>query len=353
MKPFHGVQRILVIRTDRLGDLLLNIPAVRALRQSYANAYLAMLVQPHLREVVDTNPDVDEVIEYDKNGSERSWGATLAMAWQLRLKRFDMVVILNPSKRSNILAWLSGARYRVGYDRKWGALLTQRIPDRKYLGDRHEVEYNMELVRRAGAQTEDLSVRLNPAHSDRRSVRETLEAFGWNPEEKIVLVHPGTSSFSKRWPAERYAAVVRQLCETEGLRVVLVGGGDEFDAIAELHAQCPDEVFNLTGRFGIRQLAALCELAVCLVSNDSGPVHVAAAVGTRTVVIFGRTRPGLSPRRWGPWGRGHVVFQHDVGCAVCVPEQCDLGYQCLEAVSAEEIAEEVRSLISPKELLHS
>lgn len=342
---------MLVIRTDRLGDLLLNGPAVRALKIRFPQARLTMLVQPHLVEAVAGNPDVDDVMPYDKNGVERGWWPTLALVWRLRRRAFDMVVILNPSKRSNIIAFLSDIPIRVGYDRKWGFLLTHRLPDRKYRGERHEVEYNLDLVRVVGAETADRRLVMPWGPEDAAWVDRWLRQQQGNGEEPLVAVHPGTSSPSKRWPLERFAAVVDRL-EEVGVRVVLVGGTEEADGAARLAASLRAQPLNAVGALSLRRLAALLHRCRALVSNDSGPVHVAAAVGTPTVVVFGRTLPGVSATRWGPWGEGHVVAQHDVGCVTCDPDRCPIEYQCLLSVSAEEVVEAVLRTVRHQNIGH-
>jgi len=346
MKPIDPtrIKRILVIRTDRLGDLLLNVPAVRALKQRFPGARLTMLVQPHLTETVAGNPDVDAVISYDKGGVERGWRRTFGLVRRLRREQFDLVAILNPAKRSNIIVFLAGIPVRVGYDRKWGFLLTHRFPDLKQRGEKHEVEYNLDLVRMVGATTDDARLFMPCSPEDEAWVGRWLEERGGLSDEPLVAVHPGTSSRSKRWPLERFIAVVDRL-EELGVRVVLIGGSEETAGATQLMAQARALPISAVGALTLRQLAALLRRCVVLVSNDSGPVHVAAAVGTPTVVVFGRTLPGVSARRWGPWGDGHTVVQHDVGCVTCDPDRCPIEYQCLLSVSPEEVIEAVLRIL--------
>ena len=148
--PEKGYKRILIVRTDKVGDLVLSTPVIKALRDAFPCAYLAMVVKPYTRAIVEGNPFLDEVIIYDKDGKERSWLGVFRFSRALALKKFDLAIILNPSNRSNLIPFIAGIRKRIGYDRKSGFLLTDRVKDTKYEGKKHEIEYNLDLVRALG-----------------------------------------------------------------------------------------------------------------------------------------------------------------------------------------------------------
>lgn len=340
------VKRILVIRTDRLGDVLLNVPAVRALRQRFPESHISIMVQPKLKELVSGNPDIDEVIPYDKNGSQKGWLKTLGLIWLLRRKRFDISVTLNPAKRSNIITFLAGIPIRVGYDRKWGFLLTHKIKDEKYKGEKHEIEYNLDLVRNTlGADTKDTSLFVPITEDDELYVSNLLQEQGVPSNEKLIAIHPWSSCPSKIWPIQRYIQVANILKETYGINVAVVG---EQQYANSLYLQNATGIINLCGKLTLRQLAALFKHSNCLISNDSGPVHIACAVGTSCVVIFGRVLSGVSHKRWGPYGNGHIVLQKDAGCAICEPQDCKYGYKCLLAVTVEDVLDSVNKILAVK-----
>lgn len=175
-----------------------------------------------------------------------------------------------------------------------------------------------------------------PTHAEQeRKVEQFLRAGGDKP---LVVLHPGASCPSKRWPAERFAAVGDWLAERDGARVVvLTGPGEESHgrAVAARMKVRPVEAF---GAFSLGETACLLRKASVLVSNDSGPVHIAGAVGTPVVSIFGRWGGGLSPVRWGPTGPSDIALHHDVGCRPCLAHACTIGFKCLEAVTVEEVA---------------
>ena len=227
--------------------------------------------------------------------------------------------------------FLAGIPVRVGYDRKWGCLLTHRLPDRKALGERHEVEYNLDLVRALGIQASIPRVQFPRLEREEAEVFQLLAQQGIARSEPFIAVHPWTSNPLKQWPAVRFQELIRRVRERVQVRVVVIGGPEESGRVSEV---VPNElpVVNLVGRLTLKQLAALFQRARLLISNDSGPVHLAAAVGTPTVVLFGASSASTGPRRWGPWGdAGHVV----------------IAKSSMEAIGVDEVMETVeRKLIA-------
>jgi len=333
-------KRLLVIRLDRIGDVVLSTPVLEALRSAFPHLYLAMMVRPACEELVKGNPNVNEVPLYDKDGAHHNLLQTIRFAWWLRRYRFDTALVLHPTNRSHWIPWLAGIPVRIGYNRKSAWLLTHRLPHRKQEGARHETEYTLELLAPFGIvpQSPVPYVPIQPSAAQR--VEAILKEWLIQPTDRLVAIHPSASCRSKRWMPERFAQVADRLIVEQGVRMCLVaGGGDDARATAEV-LQCmqrKEAVLNLGGQLSIGELAPLFHRCALLISNDSGPVHIAAAVGTPVVAIFGRNQPGLSAPRWGPLGRGHIVLQKDVGCVTCLAHACDIEFLCLTSLSIEDV----------------
>jgi heptosyltransferase-2 len=349
MKPIAAPQRILVVRLDRLGDLVLSLPAVEALKAAFPQSYLAMLVQKPWAEVLVGHPAVDHVYAYDKAGEHRTWRGTWRFARRLRGEHFDTAVVLHPSNRSHGMVFLAGIPTRVGYDRKLSGLLTHRFPHHKQHGQQHESAYTLELLQVLGLSPPP-SVRPPRLAVDpqaRMAVLQRLQAAGWSSGQPLIAVHPSASCPSKRWPTERFAAVCNQLIEKYHACVCLIAGPEDVPqarAVQQAMHQTP-AVCNWAGQLAINETVALLAASTLLLSNDSGPVHLAAAVGTPVVVIFGRNNAGLSPRRWGPLGEGHIILHKEVGCAVCLAHHCQIQFRCLTELSVAEVAEACFSIL--------
>lgn len=340
-------KRILVIRLDRLGDVILSTPVLQALRSHFPHAFIAMMVRPACNDVVEGNPYLNEVILYDKEGAHHSAPATIRFARKLRRFDFDTALILHPSNRSHWIPWLARIPVRVGYDRKCGWLLTHRIPHLKQEGQKHEAVYTLELLELFGISP-TMPTPFVPIHDRaKRRVEALLAEASLQPSDQLIAIHPSASCISKRWMPDRFAQVADRLMTEQGLKICLVAGESDVlfaHQVAQGMRQVPA---NFAGRLSVAELAALLARCRLLISNDSGPVHVAAAVGTPVVDIFGRNQRGLSPMRWGPLGEGHVILHKEVGCVTCLAHNCDIEFLCLTSLSVEEVYQAALRALTP------
>jgi len=192
---------------------------------------------------------------------------------------------------------------RAGYDRKCAILLTKKIKDIKHLGEKHEVEYNLGLVEAVGAKTKDISIRIgiNEKIADR-----FLSDIG---SKIIVAIHPWTSDNVKKWPLQSFYKLAERIIKELKLNVVVVGSADEAERSKKLFKDFNGNLLDLTGKTSLPELAAVLRRCTCLVTADSGPMHLAASVGTPVIALFRNDMPGKTVKRWGPWGEGHVVLE--------------------------------------------
>ena len=301
------IKNILAVRNDRFGEFLLNIPALRALKEAYPGSKLTLVVSPYLRELAGCLDCADEVITWENRNHKFS--EVLECSRQLKAKKFDLCVIFNPSREFNIISFLAGIPRRIGYNRKLGILLTRRIEDRKHLGERHEVEYNLQLAELAGAKTTNPNPALRINQDALKGLSGELGAL--KDSVSLVAVHPWTSDPIKQWPLDNFYALTRKLMNLPNLKVVIVGGQEEMSKAARVFNEKEDGLLNLTGKTSLKQLAAILKRCKLLISGDSGPVHLAASVGTPTIAIFRSDIPAKGSKRWGPWGSGHIVIEKD------------------------------------------
>ena len=338
-------KRILVTRTDRLGDVVLSTPVIRVLRKLYPGSYIAMMVRPQNKGVVANNPHLDEVIVYDKYGFNRSLLSTVKFALDLKAKKFDTAIALHPTNRTHLMLFIAGIPVRIGYDRKMGYLLTKRIRHEKQKGEKHEADLNLELLEKAGFSVEDADNRpyIITSGNDKRMIDSV-----WKDRQlgdNVIALHVGASCPSKRWPAERFAELADRLADKHRMDIVLVGGDETEQFSREVTRNAKNKVTDITGTLIVSELAEMLSRCKLFISNDSGPVHVAVAVGTPVVSIFGRKSPGLSPRRWGPLGDRDVVLHKDVGCDICLAHNCNKDFACLKAITVDEAFEAASSLL--------
>ncbi len=314
------IRKILFIRSDRIGDFLLNLPAIHALKETFPSAEISVVVDPNVEELILYHPDIERSIPFrmPPRRSKKEW---FFLFQRLNKEKFDLVIVSNPHKYFHLLTALLRIPYRVGYNQKWGFLLTHTIQDREAKNNRHEVEYNLDLVSLIGAKLRDpfsensYMIYLTPP--EEKSFMELIEAYGIFSEKGWIVIHPFTTDPKKEWPMQMWAEFLNRLTEwnlASGnlLEIILIGGQEEEASREILSKTDQRSLKNLVGMLTLRQLAALLKKAKLLLSNDSGPVHIAAAFQTETIVLFGG---GSSPQRWGPWSRQgknrHTIIQGD------------------------------------------
>ncbi|MCX5706298.1 MAG: lipopolysaccharide heptosyltransferase II [Candidatus Omnitrophica bacterium] len=347
-KPIQkNYKRILIVRTDRIGDLLLSTPVIKAMRQAYPNAYITMMVSPYTKEIVEGNPYLDEVITYDKDEKHKSWARSVRFARNLKKKRFDLSIILHPTNRAHLIAYLAGIRKRVGYDRKMGFLLTDRIKYTKQRGEKHELEYNLDLLRYLNIEAGDKGLFIPIKDESEKWVDNLFRQEGIRVEDKLLIIHPGASCPSRIWPAQNYAAVADKLSQRYGFKIFILAGPQLLDSKAaeDVIKYMRSPAVNLARKTSLSQATSLIKRCKLLISADTGPVHIATAVGTPQVVIFGRNQPGLSPLRWGPTSEKHRILHKTVGCIECLAHNCQKQFACLNAITVDEVVSAADSIL--------
>ncbi len=340
------LKRILITRTDRMGDVVLSTPAIQALREAYPRAYIAMMVSPYTREIVEGNPCLDEIIILDKKKEHKSIGGIVKLAVSLKRKKFDAAFILHPETRANLIVFLAGIPRRIGYDRKSGFLLTDRFLHHKHRGQKHEIEYTLDLLRYMGIDHAKPRLHVPVRIESEQWAEQFLQEQDIGPRDAILAVHPSSSCISRKWPLERFAEAADRLSKKYAMKVMVIAAASDTAAADELVKMMRCKAVNAAGRTTISQMASLLKRAALFISNDSGPVHVAAAVGTPVISLFGRNQRGISPRRWRPVGEKSMFLHKNIGCAQCLAHNCVKGFACLKAISVDEVVQAAEKILA-------
>ncbi len=333
--------RILVVQTAFLGDVVLTTPLFRALRRRFPAARLDALVTPAAAPLVEENPHLDEVLRYDKKGGERL-GSVARRLWS---RGYDLIVAPHRSHRTALLARWIGAPVRVGFrDAGLRWLYTRRVPRPAAL---HEVDRNLDLLKGLGFHPEPEDRVLHVGHTDREAqeVERVLAEAGVAAHEPLAALAPGSVWATKRWPAERFAEVGRRL-EGRGFRVVVLGGPDDRQVAEAVCAAVGAGAVNAAGRTSLKALSAWMDRVRLLVTNDSAPLHVAAARGTPAVAVFGATTLDLG---FGPFHAASRVVEAGVECRPCGlhgGRRCRKGhFRCMLDVAPGEVLEACLELV--------
>ncbi|MCX5678404.1 MAG: lipopolysaccharide heptosyltransferase II [Candidatus Omnitrophica bacterium] len=330
-------KKILIVRLDRIGDVALSTPVIKALRDAHPDSYIAMMVLPYAREIVEGNPYLDEVIIYDKGRGHKGVVGNYKFVRELKKKKFDIAIILHPTARTHMALMFAGIPERIGYDKKAGFLLTKRIPHTKQFGMKHEIDYSLDILKYIGIKpsARELCMPINSVSE--RKIEAMLKENNIKDSDIIVAVNPGASCASKCWNVEKFAKVSNRLTEKYGARIVVISGSADKVLGDKLASLITTGCVNLSGKTGIGDVASLLRRARLFISNDSGPVHIGCAVGVSVIAIFGRGDRGLSPKRWGPIGKHDAVLHKSAGCEICYAHNCKSAFKCLDSITPEEV----------------
>lgn len=354
---WEQARRILCVRLDALGDVLMCTPAMRALRDAVPGRCLTLLTSPSGAAALPFIPEVDEAIVHAapwmKTDIPAGPADLLALASALSARQFDAAVVFTTYTQSALpaatLCWLAGIPLRLAHCRENPYhLLSDWVEDPEpRIMVRHEVQRQLELVYRAGVPRQagaspPLSFALRAA--DLAAVRVRLLRLGIDADRPWLLLHPGASAASRRYPAGHWARALALLVHRTGLPVVLTGSAFETGLVEEIRTGSGVAAHSLAGQLSLGELGAALSLAAVALTNNSGPAHVAAAVGTPVVDLYALTNPQHTP--WNV--RSRVLFQ-DVPCRFCFKSACPAGHHaCLEGVEPERVVEAALELLAPR-----
>ena len=335
-------QHILLVRTDRIGDVLLTLPMIPVLKSHYADAKISMLVSDYTCDLISGIKGIAEVLRYTRNGKPRPFFEILNM---LRNYRFDAAVAVYPRFRIALLLWLARIPIRIGTGYRWYSFLfNRRVYEHRKTVAKHEAEYNIALLRPIGCSTQTVPyISIDLSEQERQAADGWCNDHGIQKDKPLVVLHPGSGGSAHSWAVKHFAELATALCH-RSIQVVLAGGKEENELITSLAKQSHPEVKTLTGGLSIRQYAALMEKSKVFVANSTGPLHLAANVGTAVVGLYSPVVV-MSPKRWGPLTEKKVIFVPDPEkCVRCKGGKCRAN-DCMEQITVEEVVEAVMKFI--------
>jgi len=368
--PLRSLAAVLVVRPDEIGDVILTTPFLRELRRNAPHAWITLVVKPQTADIVEQCPYVNEVLTFD--WSVRGRAATLKRhlralclaGGRLWGRRFDIAILPRRDAdyyHGTYLTYFSGACRRVGYSEKvsvrkqamnpgYDRMLTDILPPSAV---KHEVEYNVDVIRYLGGKVADTRLEVWLQDEDRAFAAALLDAQGIPPGMGFVALAPGARWGKKQWPILRFVEVAQRLRGEHNARIVVVGGPEDRPLGEQLEAELGAGVANAAGRTTLRQAVALLERCRLMIANDSGPMHLAAAVGCPVVEISWHTQEGdadstESPARFGPWGVPHAIVHPERSLAPCRGVCESDKPHCILGVQADQVVEAARSFLEAR-----
>lgn len=363
------IRRVLVRGPNWVGDAVLSTPALANLRRAFPHALISLLVKPWVSGLFEGNPHLDRIILYEDR--HKGLIGKLRLAQELRAQRFDLAILFPNSFESALLAFLAGIPHRAGYDTDFrGFLLTAKVHPPPPLskgkgkgGGRHQVEYYLGLLQALGLDRGERDLALVVSPAEEAQAQALLEAEGvfvgaTGRSPLLVGFNPGSVYGSaKRWPAERYAALADEITSRFGARILIFGSAQEVPIAMKVQNLMRSQAVNLAGKTTLKLLGALLKRCRVLVTNDTGAMHIASAVRTPIVAIFGPTDPKVT----SPWGvgtappnpsvgQGPMILYHPPSCAPCLLRECPIDHRCMTAISVKEVLYAVEQYLLRRQL---
>jgi heptosyltransferase II len=333
--PEAGIERILIRGTNWIGDVIMTLPAVAAVRKRWPGARISVLAKPWVSEIYRLSPDVDEIIDFQEPGRHAGARGKLRLAGELRRAPFDCAILLQNAIEAAIIARLAGIPLRAGYNSDGrGLLLTHSVRRTKAVRQIHQIDYYLEMVRALGCTPTERSVQLHPGNDYDDVTEKLFKEYGIGAGRTLIGLAPGAAyGPAKMWFPERFAAVVDRLIDDTGAQAILLGSVGDKECTAAVARNARHFLTDIAGKTNLKEAIALISRCALFLSNDSGLMHVAGALGIPTVAIFGSTNPITT----SPVGEKSIVIHRDVPCSPCLKPVCPTDFRCMDLIGAEEV----------------
>ena len=350
---WQDARNILCVRLDSLGDVLMMTPAMKALKETQPERRITLLTSKSGAAIASLVPEVDETIVYDPPWMKATNPPVnsqpeFEMIRHLKRCGFDAAVIFTTFSQSPLpaalMAFMADIPLRLAHCRENPYyLLTHWVKETDHFDEphiRHEVRRQLDLVASIGAKTPNESLSLRVPLEAIEQVHKLLMEIGLDVSEPWLIMHPGATASSRRYPAEHFAQAAKQLTSLYGFQILFTGTESEIELVHDIRSGMNAKSFSLVNQLTLEEFAALISLAPLLVSNNTGPVHIAAALNTPVVDLYALTNPQHTP-----WHVPQRVLYHDVPCKYCYKSICPMGHHnCLRMVSPQTVVEAVLDL---------
>lgn len=340
-------KKILVMRYRFIGDTVLTVPFLRNLRQAFPAARIDLMLEPFSGQVIEGCPYVDRVVPFEfktihtySAAAERGKLAGYLHYWKLiRSEGYDAAFVLKRSLSSALLVRFAGVPRRIGFATEGrGLLLTDRVA---YRQDQHEVENFLDCLRVLDVPITNKALELWPTPENDKKVAAIMAQAGWKNNELKVIIHAAASLPAKQWPLDRFASVMTVLRDQHHARFVYTGSAGDAALYRSIEKLGPFNGLDLCGVTNVRENLSVYKAADLFFGVDSGPMHMAAAMGVPVVALFGPT----DERKWGPWGDGHSVITKRLSCYPCKPHKC-ADNECMKQIPVEDALDAVEKHLS-------
>ena len=335
-------ENLLIVRTDRIGDVILSLPLAGIIKEYYPQCKVTFLVRNNTREIVEDHPHIDNVLILDETNGRVNLKSNIS---KIKKLDFDSSIIVYPTFSVSLIIFFSRISYRIGTGYRWYSFLfNEKIYEHRKYATRHELEFNVNLLKKFNIFEEitpsnvkfDLPVNQN---NDKKIVG-VLRENGLDETKPLIIIHPGSMGSSVDLPIDKFKELIRLIGDNTEFQIILTGSNNERNLCEELVIK--ESVKNFAGEFSLSELISLIHKADIFVSNSTGPIHIAAALNKYTIGFYPKLL-ACSAKRWGPYTRKAFVFTPESECKQCDNEQCG-GAACMNTIQMSRVFAEIEKI---------
>jgi len=337
-------RNILIVRTDRIGDVVLSLPLAGLIKKHFPNCKVTFLLRNYTKELADKHPFIDGVLVLREEQEKILLRANVKM---LREKSFDTCIVVSPTFLTALMVFLSGIKKRVGSGyRLYSFLFNKKVFEHRKYADKHELEFNVNLLKEIGINEQvsvdnvNFDLKVNPTSLE--LVKKILRDSNIDLTKKLIIAHPGSGGSSIDLPVEKFAEFIGKLTKLDNITVVITGDKKEQEICRSVVGD--SNAINLSGKFNLSGIIGLISMCSLFASNSTGPIHIAAALGKATIGFYPKIKV-CSSERWGPFTGKKAVFKPEIDCFNCSREQCEK-LDCMNSIDIDNVISEAIKLLA-------
>jgi lipopolysaccharide heptosyltransferase II len=335
-------KNLLIVRTDRIGDVILSLPLAGIVKKHLPECRLTFLVKSYTKELVENHPHIDNILTLKEKNGNVSLKENITLVKKFN---FDSSIIVYPTFATSLITFLSGIKHRIGTGYRWYSFLfNEKVYEHRKYAERHELEFNVNLLRKF-----NINERVTPANvkfdlyvnpeSDKKVKRE-LQENDIDPAKPIIIFHPGSLGSSIDLPIEKFVELIQFVNNKTNFQILLTGSGNEREFCAKLVLN--NRIKNFAGKFSLAEMISVINLAEIFISNSTGPIHIAAALNKHTIGFYPKILAS-SAKRWGPYTEKAIVFTPETDCENCDREQCN-DLNCMSSINVMNVFVEIEKI---------
>ncbi len=335
-------KNLLIVRTDRIGDVVLSLPIARIIKKYFPQCKVTFLLKEYTKCLAEQNPFIDKIILLKEKDGKILIKENIK---EISRHNFDSAIIVYPTFITSLIIFLSKIKFRIGTGYRWYSILfNQKVYEHRKFAEKHELEFNVNLLKVFGinekVDEENIQFDLTPTIESKNLIDKFLIEENISSEKPIIVIHPGSGGSAVDWPIDNFQRLVKLISAQMDSTIIITGNRNEISICKQLEVS--KEIKNFAGKFNLSELIAMINKADLFISNSTGPLHIAAALGKYTVGFYPNIL-SCSPQRWGPYTKKKFIFTPQIQCSDCTREKC-LKLDCMSSIKPEDVFDQINKV---------